>query len=252
MPNDTQQTVPAHPFVRFERDGDIAWITLDRPERLNAIHLAMRDELWAMLTLLRDDPTVRVAVFGGAGDRAFSAGADITEFGSAPSLMAAREARQGRDLWGLLASLRLPLIAAVHGFAYGAGLELSLYCDLRIAAEDARFAVPEVALGYMPSAGGTQTLPRHLPQSEALRMVTTGEPLSAAEAYEVGLVHAVVPGAALAATARAWALQLAAAPPRALRAAKRAVVEGLDLPLVEGLALERRLGAALAFPGAAS
>jgi len=234
------------PFVRFEREGDVAWLTLDRPERLNAIHLAMRDELWGMLALLRDDPTIRVAVLRGAGDRAFSAGADITEFGTAPSLFAAREARQGRDLWGLMASLRLPLIAAVHGFAYGAGLELSLYCDLRIAAQDARFAVPEVSLGYIPSAGGTQTLPRHLGRSEALRLVTAGESLSADEAYAAGLVHAVVPGAALEATARAWALRLAAMPPAALRAAKRAVVEGLDLPLVEGLALERRLAAALA------
>lgn len=234
------------PFVRFEREGDVAWLTLDRPQRLNAIHLAMRDELWDMLALLRDDPTIRVAVLRGAGDRAFSAGADITEFGTAPSLFAAREARQARDLWGLMASLRIPLIAAVHGFAYGAGLELSLYCDLRIAAEDARFAVPEVTLGYIPSAGGTQTLPRQLARSDALQLVTAGEPLSAAEAYAAGLVHAVVPRAALEATARAWALHLAAMPPAAVRAAKRAVVEGLDLPLAEGLALERRLAAAVA------
>ena len=233
-------------FVRYDRVGDIVWLTLDRPERLNAVHMAMRDDLWRMLALLRDDPTVRVAVLCGAGDRAFSAGADITEFGSGPSLLAARAARQARDLWGLMASLRIPLIAAIQGFAYGAGLEMSLYCDLRIAAEDARFALPEVTLGYIPSAGGTQTVPRHLGRSDALRLATTGDPMDAAEAYAAGLVHAVVPHADLEATARAWAERLAAIPPGALRATKRAVVEGLDLPLADGLALERRLGAALA------
>ncbi|MSQ42424.1 MAG: enoyl-CoA hydratase/isomerase family protein [Dehalococcoidia bacterium] len=239
-------TSPERSFVRYARTGDVIWLTLDRPDRLNAIHMAMRDDLWRMLCLLRDDHTARVAVVQGAGDRAFSAGADVLEFGSAPSLLAAREARQGRDLWGLMAALPIPLIAALHGFAYGAGLELALYCDLRVAAADARFALPEVALGYIPSAGGTQTLHRHIARSEALRMVLAGEPIGAAEAYATGLVHAVVPRAELEATARAWAERLAACSPAALRATKRAVVEGLELPLAEGLALEQRLAAAVA------
>jgi enoyl-CoA hydratase/3-hydroxypropionyl-coenzyme A dehydratase len=236
-------------FVRTAREGghgEIAWITLDRPERLNALHLAMRDQLWGALTLLRDDPSVRVAVFAGAGDRAFSAGADVTEFGTAPSLMAARGARQERDLWGLMSALRIPLVAAIHGYAYGAGLELSMYCDIRVAAEDARFALPEVTLGYIPSAGGTQTVPRAIGRSDALRMVTAGEPVDAAEAYAIGLVHEVVPPDALDAAVSAWAQRLAATPAAALRATKRAVVEGLDLPLAEGLRLERRLAAELA------
>jgi len=228
------------PFVVADRRGDAVWLTLNRPEVLNAVHLAMRDELWTMIGLLRDDPSVRVAVFRGAGDRAFSAGADITEFGTAPSAVEARAARINRDLWGELAALRIPLIAAIHGFAYGAGLELSLYCDLRVASEDATFAIPEVTLGYIPSAGGTQTVPRHVNRGEALRMATTGEPIDARRAYELGLVHAVVPRAELDATAAAWAQRLAAMEPAALRATKRAVVEGLDLPLAEGLALERR------------
>lgn len=233
------------PLVRFERDGDIAFVTLDRPERLNAVSMAMRDALWGVLTALRDDPTVRCAVFAGAGDRAFSAGADITEFGSAPGLMDARAARQGRDLWGVMSALPVPLIAAIHGFAYGAGCEMSMYCDLRVASEDARFALPEVTLGYIPSAGGTQTVPRHAPRSEALRMVTTGAPLSAAEAFHAGLVHAVVPRDELMRTARAWADRIAAADPTATRAAKRAILEGIDLPLAAGLALERRLSDAV-------
>ncbi len=181
------------PFVLAEREGDIVWLTLNRPERLNAVHLAMRDELWMHLGLLRDDPTVRVAVVRGAGDRAFSAGADITEFGTAPSYIEARQARTSRDLWGLMSSLSLPLVAAVQGYAYGAGLELSLYCDIRVAAEDAQFALPEVTLGYIPSAGGSQTIGRHIPLGEALRLATTGQPVDARRAFELGMVHEVVP-----------------------------------------------------------
>ncbi|MGE3855815.1 MAG: enoyl-CoA hydratase/isomerase family protein [Dehalococcoidia bacterium] len=239
---------PPRPLVRLDREGpggSVVWLTLDRPERLNAVNLAMRDELWTALGLLRDDPTVRAAVIRGAGDRAFSAGADITEFGTAPSLIDAREARRQRDVWGVMAALSIPLVAAIHGYAYGAGLELSLYCDLRVASEDARFALPEVSLGYIPSAGGTQTLPRHLRRSDALELATGGAPIDAAEALARGLVHAVVPRAELEATARAWADRLASMPPAALRATKRAVVEGLDLPISDGLALERRLAAAV-------
>lgn len=238
-------TARDQPLVRYEREGELAWVILDRPERLNAVNLRMRDALWGVLTALRDDPTVRCAIFRGEGDRAFSAGADITEFGTAPSLFEARAARQDRDLWGLMSTLEVPLIAAIHGFAFGAGCEMSMYCDLRVASEDASFALPEVTLGYIPSAGGTQTVPRHALATEALRMVTTGVPLTATEAYDAGLVHAVVPRDALLPTARAWAERIAAAPQMAVRASKRAILEGLDLPLAEGLALERRLADAI-------
>ena len=231
------------PFVLAERRGDAVWLTLNRPERLNAIHMRMRDELWTQLALLRDDPTVRVAVLRGAGERAFSAGADITEFGSAPSFVEARDARVRRDLWGAMSALQIPLIAAIHGYAYGAGLEMSLYCDLRVASEDARFAIPEVTLGYIPSAGGTQTVPRHLNRGEALRMVTSGDSISAVRAYELGFVQRVVPRADLEAAATEWADLLAARDPAALRSTKRAVLRGLDLPLAGGLALEQRLAA---------
>lgn len=237
--------MPREPLVRFEREGAIAWVTLDRPERLNAVSMRMRDDLWGVLTALRDDPTVRCAVLSGAGDRAFSAGADILEFGSAPSLLEARAARQQRDLWGVMSGLRVPLVAAIHGFAYGAGCEMAMYCDLRVASDDARFALPEVTLGYIPSAGGTQTIPRHLPASEANRMVFSGEPLSAVEAWRAGLIHAVVPRDELLPTARRWAERIASAPPGAVQAAKRAVREGIDLPLADGLALERRLAHAV-------
>ena len=236
----------AGPFVLAERRGDAVWLTLNRPERLNAVHLEMRDELWMQLALLRDDPTARVAVLRGAGERAFSAGADITEFGSAPSFIEARDARVRRDLWGVMVALEIPLIATIHGYAYGAGLEMSLYCDLRVASADARFAIPEVTLGYIPSAGGTQTVPRHLNRGEALRMATTGDPITAERAYELGFVQRIVPRADLDAAAAEWADLLAARDPAAMRATKRAVVRGLDVSLADGLALEQRLAAATA------
>ena len=228
-------------FIEAEREVDVLWLTLNRPERLNAVHLAMRDELWTMFELIRLDPSIRVAVLRGAGERAFSAGADILEFGTAPSVLASREARQQRDLWGMMSTLPIPLVAAIHGFAYGAGFEMSMYCDLRVAADDARFALPEVTLGYIPSAGGTQTVARHAARSDALRLVSSGEPISAAEAHEAGLVHAVVPRQDLEPTARGWAQRLASLPPVALRAAKRALIEGIDLPLAHALELERVL-----------
>ncbi|MGE0227300.1 MAG: enoyl-CoA hydratase/isomerase family protein [Dehalococcoidia bacterium] len=233
------------PFVLAEREDDVVWLTLNRPARLNAVHLAMRDELWTQLCLLRDDSSVRVAVLQGAGDRAFSAGADITEFGTAPSYVEAREARTDRDLWGLMSTLPVPLVAAVHGYAYGAGLEMALYCDIRVASEDAMFAIPEVTLGYIPSAGGSQTLARHVPPAVALRMAATGEPIAAREAYDLGLVHEVAPRSDLASVAARWADLLASRSPGAIRATKRAIIEGLDMPLEQGLALERRLSIAL-------
>ena len=138
------------------------------------------------------DPDVRVLVFAGEG-RAFSAGADIREFGSAESLHAAREARRQRDLWALLEALPKPTIAALHGVCYGAGIELPLYCDLRIAAEDARIALPEVTLGYIPSAGATQLAPRIAGPAPAARLIFSGLPIDAEQALQWGIVHEIVP-----------------------------------------------------------
>jgi enoyl-CoA hydratase/carnithine racemase len=223
----------------------VAWLTLNRPERLNSLNLAMRDELWEALLFIRDNPDVRVSVLKGAGERAFSAGADISEFGTAPSLLDARRSRRERDVWGLFASINQPFIAAVHGWALGAGCEMSLFCDLRIAAEDARFGLPEVNLGYIPSAGGTQMLPRIVKPGVAMQMVLSGEPVDAARALETGLVHRVVPRERLYEEAGELARRLAARPPALLAALKRAVSEGLSLPLEQALRLESTLGATL-------
>jgi enoyl-CoA hydratase/carnithine racemase len=178
--------------VRFAIDDrGVATITLNRPQQLNAINLEMRDLLWTYLEACRDTPNVKVIVFRGEG-RAFSAGADIVDFGTAPSVMAARHARHDRDLWSLLLTHRCCTIARMHGFCFGAGLELPLCCDLRIAADDGAFALPEVALGYVPSAGGTQTLPRTIPPSVAAHMILSGESIDAPAALRWGLVDEVV------------------------------------------------------------
>lgn len=233
----------------YEKQDRTAWVTLNRPEVLNAVNLQMRDELWTVLDAAELDPEVGVIVFKGAGERAFSAGADISEFGTAPSYVEARRARQERDLWGRMLALEKPMIAAIHGWALGAGCEMSLCCDLRIASEDARFGLPEVVLGYIPSAGGTQLLPRAIGHGNALSMILSGEPIEARTALAWGLVEWVVPGDALYGKAEEVARRILARPQRAVRAAKQAVVRGLDLPLEDGLRLERRLAKSLAAGG---
>ena len=228
----------------FDLHYGIAWVTLNRPAVLNALNLEMRDELWALLDVLELDPDVRVVVFRGAGT-AFSSGADLNDFGTAPSYVEARRGRTERDLWGRLARLDKPLIAAIHGYALGAGLELALLCDFRIAAEDARLGLPEVGLGYLPSAGGSQTLPRIIGPGRALELILTGDPVTAERALELDLVHDVVPRDQLYPVAEVLARRLASAPNEAMRLTKRAVSEGLDLDLARGMRLEAMLGARL-------
>jgi enoyl-CoA hydratase len=225
------------------RDG-VAWVTLNRPAVLNAYNIRMRDELYEVLSAVRDDAAVRALVLRGAG-RAFCAGADLTEFGTAPSPTIARSIRFARDVWALLDGLEVPSVAAIHGACFGSGLEMALSCDLRLAAEDAGLALPEVGLGLIPAAGGTQTLPRAIRLGAALEMLLTGARLDAAEALRLGLVSRVVAGDRLAAEAEALAVRLAALDGRATRALRRAVREGANLPLADGLRLEARLAAAL-------
>ncbi|MBI4499197.1 MAG: enoyl-CoA hydratase/isomerase family protein [Chloroflexi bacterium] len=222
---------------------DIAWITLNRPQRLNALSVGMRDDLWEVLHAVRDDPEVRVAVFQGAGDRAFCTGADLSEFLTAPPPAQARQVRWERDLWGLLATFPKPLVAAIHGFCIGSGCEIAMLCDLRVCSEDARFAMPETGLGIIPAAGGSQTLPRTVGEAHALSLLLTGEFIDAQEARRIRLVQRVVPRADLYPTAAALARRLVALDQGAVRRAKAAILRGLDMSLDQGLALEARLAA---------
>lgn len=233
----------AVPTLLYEAREGLAWLTFNRAHVLNALNLQIRDELWDALDAAEADPAVGVLLFRGAGDRAFSAGADVTEFGTAPTFDAARRARLERDVWGRLAAFPKPLVAAVHGYALGAGCELALLCDLRLASEDARFGLPEVNLGYIPTAGGTQTLPRALGPGRALDLILTAEPITAAQAFAWGLLHWLGPRQELYSRAEALARRLLAQPQGALRLARRALREGLDLPLAEALRLEARLRA---------
>ena len=225
----------------YSKSGAVAHIVLNRPRVMNAYNVQMRDELFVTLEAVRDDPDVRVAVISGAGERAFCAGADLTEFGTAPSLAIARQVRWERDIWGLFLSLGKPLIAAMRGYVIGSGVEIACLCDIRIAADDAQFAMPEVALGMIPAAGGTQTLRRVVGASRALEMVLSNRRVGAEEARRIGLAHTVVPTDALMEEAEDAARQLAALSPNALALAKRAIIEGTDMPLAAGLELERRL-----------
>lgn len=230
--------------VRFEKRGAIAWVTLNRPERLNAYNVAMRDALYAALTSIHRDPEIRAMVLRGAGP-AFSTGGDVSEFGRAPSPIAARWIRFRRDVWGRMRTLTIPTVAAVHGFTVGGGLEMALLCDLAIAAEDARFCLPETGLGMIPGVAGTQTTPRRLPFGWALDLNLTGRWIDARRALFIGLVADVVPRPALDRTALNLAKTLSRLPRERVAVAKIAVWEGLDATLAQGLELERRLAARL-------
>lgn len=231
----------AGPTVLYSKEGPVAHVVLNRPRVINAYDIQMRDELYQALEAVRDDPEVRAAVLRGAGERGFCAGADLTEFGTAPSLDIARRVRWERDVWGLFLGIRKPLVAALHGHVIGSGVEMACLCDIRVAAEDAVFRMPEVALGMVPAAGGTQTLPRAIGRARALDMVLTNRQVGVREALNIGLVHRVVPRERLLAEAVEMASALASLSPAALAAAKTAVLEGMDLHLGQGLELEWRL-----------
>jgi enoyl-CoA hydratase/carnithine racemase len=230
--------------VVYEKRERVAWVTLNRPEQLNAYNMQMRDDLDEVLAAVRDDAEVGALVFRGAG-RAFCAGADLTEFGTAPSPTVARRIRFARDVWGVLQRLAVPTIAALHGFAFGSGLELALFCDLRVAASGTQIGLPEVRLGMIPAAGGTQTLARACGLGAALDLLLTGRRVEAEEALRLGILSRVVPAEQLEAEVDQLARDLASLDARAVRAARRAVKEGADLPLEQGLRLEARLAASV-------
>ena len=217
-------------------DG-VALVTLDRPASLNALSFDLLDALVDALESLDEGGVCRAIVITGAGDRAFAAGADIRELAtqSQASLMAG-----GRfGTWDRLAAIGLPLIAAVRGFALGGGCELAMACDMIVAAEDASFGQPEIMLGVMPGAGGTQRMTRAIGKARTMELVLTGQPLPAQEAAAAGLVTRVVPAAATVDAALELAARIATMPPLAVRAAKAAVREAAEASLRDGLAHER-------------
>ena len=227
--------------IIYQKHNGIGYVTLNRPQALNAYNIQMRDELYQVLGAIKDDPGVRVAIFAGAGERAFCAGADLTEFLTAPSPVTARQVRWERDVWGLFLSINKPLIAALHGYVLGSGIEIALCCDIRLASEDTQFGMPEPGLGIIPAAGGTQTLPRIISQAQALEILLTGRWIKAEEALRLKLVNRVVARKELLIEAERLANKIASYDPTVVNYAKRAIIRGLDLSLEQGLELEARL-----------
>jgi len=228
--------------IIYEKRDGTGYVTLNRPHALNTYNIQMRDELYQVLAAVRDDPDVKVAIFKGAGERAFCAGADLTEFLTAPSPIIARRVRWERDVWGLFLSINKPFIAALHGYVLGDGVEIALCCDIRIASEDAQFGTPEMGLGIITAAGGSQTLPRTVTRAHALDMLLTGRWIKAEEALRLKLVNQVVTRDNLLPAAESLANKIKAYDPRAVSYAKQAIVRGLDLSLERGLELEANLG----------
>jgi enoyl-CoA hydratase/carnithine racemase len=224
--------------VLYDKRGRTVVLTLNRPEAMNALNTEVRNALRESFLQFRDDEDARTLVITGAGDKAFSAGADLKEMS-----ILQRQKRvdpAGLTLVTVLRNIELwkPVIAAVNGYCLAGGLELALSCDIRIAADNATFALTEVTRGLIPGNGGTQLLPRIVPAGIALELMFTGERISAEEAHRIGLVNRVVPQAELMAAAMALAERINESAPIAVRLVKEAALKGFDLPLMDGLRME--------------
>ena len=231
----------AYETVKIEREENTLWIILNRAHRLNAFNDVLIEELGDMLNTAENDPSVKCVVVTGDGDRAFSAGADVTMFPKATAVKAEEFSRAGQKTFGKIEEMSKPVIAAINGFALGGGLELALACDFRIAAEHAELGSPEIQLGLIPGWGGTQRLVRTVGFPKAKEMVMLGTRLKADEALKAGLVHKVVHFDKLKDEVRELAKKLAAGPPVAMKYAKEAVNFGAQVPLEVGLRLESAL-----------
>jgi enoyl-CoA hydratase len=224
--------------VQFEKKDEIAYVTVNRPKVLNALNNKTWHDLQMAFEDIRDDPAIRGAILTGAGEKAFIAGADINELAQISAVEAESASSFGQSVLNLIENLGKPVIAAVNGFALGGGCETALACTIRIAAENAKFGQPEVALGLLPGGGGTQRLPRLIGKGRALEIILTGQPISAQEAYRVGLVNAVVPAAELVTRAEAMLKQIVANAPLGVKYSIEAVNRGLEASQAEGLSLE--------------
>jgi enoyl-CoA hydratase/carnithine racemase len=223
--------------VLYERKGGIAYVTLNRPKVLNALNTPTWMDLRAAFEDARTDKSVRGVILTGAG-KAFIAGADISELAHVEAFEAEESSRFGQEVLDLIENLGKPVIAAVNGFALGGGCEAAMACTIRIAVEHAKFGQPEVKLGLLPGGGGTQRLPRLVGKGRALQLILSGEMISAQEAYRIGLVNEVLPGADLIARAEAILKQITSNAPIAIKLAIEAANKGLETSQSEGLALE--------------
>lgn len=227
----------------YEKQGNIGYLTINRPNEMNALSNALVAELDRALDQVEQDEEIRVLILTGAGEKAFMAGADIKELSQRDFVLGRQQTRQRQQVLNKIVEMKIPVIAAINGFALGAGLELAMACTLRIACEDAKLGAPEVNLAIIPGDGGTQRLPRLIGFGRAMEMVLTGEFVDGAEAYRIGLVNKVVPREELMETAKKLAEKLAAKAPLAIQYAKEAVNRSMETGIYEGLAHESYLHA---------
>jgi len=224
--------------VLYEKRGAIAYVTVNRPKVLNALNTPTWKDLRTAFEHARDDDAVRGVILTGAGDKAFVAGADISELAHASAIDAERSSSSGQEVLDLVENLGKPVIAAINGFALGGGCETAMACTIRIAVEHAKFGQPEVKLGLLPGGGGTQRLPRLVGRGRALQLILSGEIISAQEAWRIGLVNEVVPAADLIPRAEAILKMIASNAPIAVKLSLEAVNKGMDTSQSEGFALE--------------
>jgi enoyl-CoA hydratase/carnithine racemase len=224
--------------VLYEKKGSIAYVTVNRPKVLNALSTPTWADLRRAFEDARDDAAVRGVILTGAGDKAFIAGADISELADVTAIEAERSSRFGQEVLDLIENLSKPVIAAINGFALGGGCETAMACTVRIAAENAKFGQPEVKLGLLPGGGGTLRLPRLVGKGRALQLILSGEMISAQEAYRIGLVNEVVAAADLIPRAEAILKQITANAPIAVKFALEAANKGMETSQTEGLLLE--------------
>ena len=238
----TQAAPSARPLtlenVLYEKKDGIAYVTLNRPKVLNALNTPTWAELRKAFEAARDDADIRGVILTGAGDKAFIAGADISELAKVTAFEAQQSSRFGQEVLDLIENLGKPVVAAINGFALGGGCETALACTIRIAVESAKFGQPEVKLGLIPGGGGTQRLPRLVGKGRALQLILSGEMITAQEAYRIGLVNAVVPAADLIPHAEEILKQIAANAPLAVKFALEATNKGMQTSQDEGLLLE--------------
>ena len=227
--------------VRYEVREGVAFVTVNRPKALNALNDATHDDLHTVFSAVRDDDSVRAAVLTGEGEKAFVAGADITELAEMSPLQAKAASAKGQKVFSTIERCGKPVVAALNGFALGGGLELALACHVRVAAETARMGLPEVTLGLIPGYGGTQRLARLIGVGRAMAMTLTGDMIDAETAERFGLVHQVVPGGELLGLAEKIARKIASRGPVAVRLAAEAIIDGAGMDLDDGLRLEQDL-----------
>jgi enoyl-CoA hydratase len=222
----------------YQKKGAFAYVTVNRPKVLNALNKATWADLRTAFEDARDDAAVRGVILTGAGDKAFIAGADISELARVTAFEAEQSSRFGQEVLDLIEDLGKPVIAAVNGFALGGGCETAMACTIRIAAEHAQFGQPEVKLGLVPGGGGTQRLPRLVGKGRALQLILSGGMISAQEAYRIGLVNEIVPATNLITRAEAILKQISANAPIAVKFALEVTNKGLETSQSEGLLLE--------------